>query len=141
MKKSIFASILFAVALILSSCTTEVTMDSFIYVEKNSSWSWSSGQSYTTGLDDDAINDLSAEIVKEKGYEMMNKYSVVIRAQKKRADVIDKAKDFADELDKRIKAKYGNPVKVDTRYSKLQVNVTAEFGNTGKETVAVFTYK
>ena len=81
-------------------------MDSFIYVEKNSSWSWSSGQSYTTGLDDDAINDLSAEIAKEKGYEMMNKYSVVIRAQKKRADVIDKAKDFADELDKRIKAKF-----------------------------------
>lgn len=139
MKKSIFASILFAVALILSSCTTEVTMNSFIYVEKNSSWS--SDQSYTTGLDDAAINDLSAEIAKEKGYEMMNKYSVVIRAQKKRADVIDKAKDFADELDKRIKAKYGNPVKVDTRYTKLQVNVTAKFGNTGKETVAVFTYK
>ena len=141
MKKSIFASILFAAALILSSCAAEVTMDSFIFVEKNSSFSWASGQPYTTGLDDDAINTLCAEVAKDKGYEMMNKYSVIIRAQKKRADVIDKAKDFANEFDKRVKAKYGSPVQVDTRYTKLQVNITAEFGNTGKETVAVFTYK
>ena len=140
MKKSIFASLLLAVALAFSSCT-DVTMDSFIYIEKNSSYSWSSNQSYTSGLDDDAINTLCAEVAKEKGYEMMNKYSVIIRAQKKRADVIDKAKDFADEFDKRVKAKYGSPVQVDTRYTKLQVNVVAEFGNTGKETVAVFTYK
>lgn len=141
MKKSIFASILFAVALIFSSCEPEVSMDSFIYVEKNSAWSWVSGQSYTTGLDDDAINAICAEVAQEKGYELMNKYSVILRAQKKRADVIDKAKDFAEAMDKHIKAKYGDPVKVDTRYTKLQMNITAEFGNTGKETVAVYPYK
>lgn len=140
MKKSIFASLLLAVALAFSSCT-DVTMDSFIYIEKNSSYSWSSNQSYTSGLDDSAINTMCEAIAKEKGYELLNNHTVVIRAQKKRADVIEKGKDFAAEFDKRIKAEYGNPVKVDTRYTKLQVNVVAEFGNTGKETIAVFTYK
>ena len=141
MKKCIFASLLLVVAMAFSSCKEEVTMDSFIFVTVNSAFSWSSGQQYTTGFDQNSLDSICAVIVKEKGYELLSAHNFLIRAQKERAEVVEKGKDFATEMDKRIKAQYGDPVKVDSRYTKLQVVVSTAFGDTEKETVAIYPYK
>lgn len=99
-----------------------------------------SGGTVTQGLTHEAINSICTTIATENEYDKLGANHVILHKVQDGKEVKQKAIDFAKAVDERIKYKWGEEVKVDSRYTKLQVVFDADYDMT-TETVAIYKYK
>lgn len=94
----------------------------------------------TPGLTSEYIDSICNVIAAESEYNKLGANHIILRKQKESKELKQKAIEFAKAVDQRIKAKWGNEVQVDSRYTKLQVAFDADYVTT-TETVAIYKYK
>lgn len=138
--KKVSLTIIAAVALLLCSCKSKVTQDGLIGWDISFGINILSIISHEPGLTHYDIDSICAVIAKENEYTELGDNHIILRDQKSMRDVRQVASELAQAVDSRVKSLWGDPVKVDNRYSTLQVAFDADFGSE-TETIAIYTYK
>lgn len=131
--------IVIALSLLLCGCTTSETQTGLIGWEITFGVKVT-GEAVTPGLTFEKIDSICDVIAAENEYEKLGVNHVILHKMKEGKEVKQKAIDFAKAVDGRIKDIWGEDVKVDSRYTKLQVVFDADFDAT-TETVAIYKYK
>ena len=131
--------IFIALSLLLCGCTTSETQTGLIGWEITFGVKVST-EAVTPGLTFEAIDSICNVILTENEYEKLGVNHIILRKVKDTKEVKQKAIDFAKTVDNRIKDTWGEDVKVNSRYTKLQVVFDADFDAT-TETVAIYKYK
>ena len=131
--------IVIAIGLLLCGCEKSEQQDGLIGWEISFGVNMS-GEAITPGLTSEAIDSICTVVATENEYDKLGANHVILHKQKDGNELKQKAIEFAKAVDQRIKEKYGENVKVDSRYTKLQVTFDADYVTT-TETVAIYKYK
>lgn len=126
-------------AMVFTSCTTE-TIDSTISWSVNFEETTVSGQTVVPGLNADNLREIALSTAKANNYEMLFDYVIVLRAQTSEKNVKTTTEKIASEIDKAVKTAYGDPVKVQSNFNKLEISFIYTFGKVQAE-VTTLKYK
>ncbi|MGM9809734.1 MAG: hypothetical protein ACI30J_02560 [Paludibacteraceae bacterium] len=141
MKKLCFiAATLVAMLLGMSGCTTSETTDVVVYYLVSFRASGGTLTPETEGLNSTELSDVFKTHLLTLG-EKLGDNSVVIRRQSNEKNVKQAILQATQDADAELKAKYGDPVTVQQKYSHLSITVYYGFGDNPDVTVATYTYK
>ena len=138
MKKLCFiAATAVAMVLGLTGCVTSETCDVIVYCREGFAGSLFPE---TEGLNSTEMKKIFNAHLLELG-EPFGDNDVIIRRQNNEAKVKEAVLQAAKEADEEVKEKYGDPVRVQERYSKLSIAVYYGYGSNPDVKVATYTYK
>ena len=141
MKKLFFAVAAMAAMLLgMTGCFTTEVSDVTIYCRVSSHASISTTKPVSPGLDDSELKSIFKEHMLTLG-EPFGDDGIIIRRQTNENKVKQAILQAAKEADAEVKEKYGDPVRVQKRYSHLSIAVYYRFGGNPEVKVATYTYK
>lgn len=139
MKKLCFAVVTMVTMLLgMTGCTTE-TSDVIVYCRTYFGASSGTLVEETEGLNETELKKVFDAHLLQLGESFGE--DVIIRRQNDETKVKNAVIQAAKDADAEIKEKYGNPVKVQDRFSKLGIRVYYIIGDKEDVTVADYTYK
>ena len=137
-KLSFVLATMVTILLGMTGCTTE-TSDVIVYCRTYFGSSSGTLVEETEGLNETELKKVFDAHLLQLGESFGE--DVIIRRQNDETKVKNAVIQAAKDADAEIKAKYGNPVKVQDRFSKLGIRVYYIFGDKEDVTVADYTYK
>ena len=137
-KLSFVLATMVTILLGMTGCTTE-TSDVIVYCRTYFGSSSGTHVEETEGLNETELKKVFDAHLLQLGESFGE--DVIIRRQNDETKVKNAVIQAAKDADAEIKEKYGNPVKVQDRFSKLGIRVYYIFGDKEDVTVADYTYK
>ena len=138
-KLSFVLATMVTILLGMTGCTSE-TSDVIVYWLVGFEGSSSSLDQETEGLNPSELTNIFEAHMQNLG-ESLGENSVIIRRQNNEEKVKKSILQVAQDADAEVKEKFGDPVNVQKKYSKLKIAVTYIYGDNPDVTVVTYTYK
>ncbi|MGN0235327.1 MAG: hypothetical protein ACI4BD_03285 [Paludibacteraceae bacterium] len=139
-KLCLVAATLVAMVLGMTGCGTTEVSDVTIYCRVSYSASGNSLNPVTPGIDDSELKDIFKSHMLTLGAPFGDD-AIIIRSQSNEKNVKQAILQAAQEADEEVKAKYGDPVAVQSNFKKLKMSVYYDFGGNPEVEVVTYTYK